>query len=468
MSGKTPDAWDDDWVQKADTPVAATEPAPKPAKISKAERRAKQAEFNRQLWEDAGAQNQNFFLNSRTEVPLKSEFKPAMQLLSRKPAKTASTSTVASGLGQLSVDDDEDDEEDEAKTKTLTAEERQLKAQQEREEKQKKYDLARERILGNASAAAGIAAGKPSGHTMPTRGKVNGGSRGASKSRTAVDGRNSTPSGIALGPRQLYDPNYTVKSESAFTQKESTSNGSGRSTPVEQQPIRNPRGPDGSGRGGFDFPHRFPTDTPTITANMQLYQLFALAAHASLIAAGPLAEPMDAKAQQPAVPAGLPANLPADVKQQVLALIPSANALARTNALPGLGSIIPALPGVSGALPTSIPSVPGIQLPNIPVVGNLPLPPLPVPALPSTGLPDPKALLAKITSAIQILTLITTILGVGGDAASLNLPLGVGLGSGNPIVQTLLGLVLSLLSGAGSEMIFRDCGKSEGETEAAD
>ncbi|KAI4280342.1 MAG: hypothetical protein L6R38_004525 [Xanthoria sp. 2 TBL-2021] len=253
MGGKTPDAWDDDWVQKADTPTASTESAPKPAKVSKAERRAKQAEFNRQLWEDAGAQNQNFFLNSRTDVPLKSEFKPAMQVLSRKPAKPTSTSALASGLGQLSVDDDDDDEDDEAKTKILTAEERQLKAQKEREEKQKKYDVARERILGNSSTPAG----KSSGNTTPPRGKVNGGSRGPSRNKTAAEGRSSTSSAIGPGPgRQLYDPNYTAKPDSSFVQKESTPNGSGRSTPIEQQPIRNPRGPDGSGRGGFGFAPR--------------------------------------------------------------------------------------------------------------------------------------------------------------------------------------------------------------------
>ena len=251
------------------TPSAATEPAPKPAKVSKAERRAKQAEFNRQLWEDAygnqfafknladsfhrGAQNQNFFLNSRTDVPLKSEFRPAMQVLSRKPAKPTPTSAVTSGLGQLSVDDDDDDEEDETKAKVLTAEERQLKAQKEREEKQKKYDVARERILGNGSATAG----KPPGNTIPpTRGKVNGGSRGPSRNRTALDGRNATSSGSGAGPPRLYDPNYTAKPDSSFSPTGSTPNGSGRSTPIEQQLIRNPRGPDGSGRGGFGFASR--------------------------------------------------------------------------------------------------------------------------------------------------------------------------------------------------------------------
>ncbi|KAI4266628.1 MAG: hypothetical protein LQ337_008725 [Flavoplaca oasis] len=200
-----------------------------------------------------GAQNQNFFLNSRTDVPLKSEFRPAMQVLSRKPAKPTSTSAVTSGLGQLSVDDDDDDEDDETTAKVLTAEERQLKAQKEREEKQKKYDVARERILGNGSATAG----KPSGSTTPpTRGKVHGGSRGPSRNRTALEGRNATSSGSGAGPPRLYDPNYTAKPDSAFSPTGSTPNGSGRSTPIEQQLIRNPRGPDGSGRGGFGFASR--------------------------------------------------------------------------------------------------------------------------------------------------------------------------------------------------------------------
>ncbi|KAL8787154.1 MAG: hypothetical protein Q9213_002370 [Squamulea squamosa] len=253
MAGKVPDAWDDDWVQKTDTPTTVTEPTPKPAKVSKAERRAKQAEFNRQLWEDAGAQNQNFFLNSRTEVPLKSDFQPAMQVLSRQPAKLTTTSNLVAGLGQLSVDDEDDDEEDDAKTRTLTAEERQLKAQKEREEKQRKYDAARERILGNSSAPVG----KPSGTTTPPRGKINGGSRGPSRNRTAVEGRNLTSSGPGSGSaRQLYDPNYTAKPDSQYVQKNNSPSGSGRSTPVQQQHIRNPRGPDGSGRGGFGFAPR--------------------------------------------------------------------------------------------------------------------------------------------------------------------------------------------------------------------
>ncbi|KAL8690189.1 MAG: hypothetical protein Q9224_004465 [Gallowayella concinna] len=246
--GKVPDAWDDDWVQKADTPPVKTESNSKPAKLSKAERRAKQAEFNRQMWEDAETPNQNFFLNTRTEVPLKSDFKPAMQVLSRKPATKPTTSNLVLGLGQLSVGDEDDDEDEEVNTKTLTAEERQLKAQKEREEKQKKYEEARERLFGNNT----VSASKSSGNTTPPRTKVIAGSRGSRRNKTVAEGRTSTPSGT----RQLFDPNYTAKLDSGYMQKGNSPNISGRSTPTEQQPIRNPRGPDGSGRGGFGFASR--------------------------------------------------------------------------------------------------------------------------------------------------------------------------------------------------------------------
>ena len=63
------DAWEDDWIQKPDVrwsfqfrkeqPNSVQSKPSTPGnktpatKLSKAEKRAKQAEFNRQLWEDA-------------------------------------------------------------------------------------------------------------------------------------------------------------------------------------------------------------------------------------------------------------------------------------------------------------------------------------------------------------------------------------------------------------------------------
>lgn len=196
-------------------------------------------------------QNQNYFLTSRAEVPLKSEFKPAMKVLSRKPT----TGNTTLGAGQLALDnEDQDEEEDESKERVLTAEERQLKAQQEREEKQKKYEEARQRLFGVGNTSTE----KSLGSTTPPRQKANGEYRGMSKSRGTRDGRHIVSSGAGGGPsRQLYNPNEKTKSESMNLQtNDTTPSTSGRSTPIEQQPIRSPRGPDGSGRGGFGFAPR--------------------------------------------------------------------------------------------------------------------------------------------------------------------------------------------------------------------
>lgn len=192
-------------------------------------------------------QNQDFFLSTRTEVPLKSEFKPAMKVLSRKPAATGG----ALGAGQLLLDnDDQDDDEDVGKSRALTAEERQLKAQQEREEKQKKYEEARQRLFGVSDSSAS----RSPGNTTPPR-QGSGASRGSSKARGTRDTRHPASSGNdTSAPRQLFDPSESAKPESAHLhKKDHTPFVSGRSTPIEQQPIRTPRGPDGSGRGGFGF-----------------------------------------------------------------------------------------------------------------------------------------------------------------------------------------------------------------------
>ena len=57
MGKKTavPDAWDDDWESQADKTeeAAAAAAAEEQVKISKAERLAKHAESNKQLWESA-------------------------------------------------------------------------------------------------------------------------------------------------------------------------------------------------------------------------------------------------------------------------------------------------------------------------------------------------------------------------------------------------------------------------------
>ena len=177
----------------------------------------------------------NFFLRSRDVVPLKSDFKPAMKVLSRKPASKPTPGTdPALGLGQLSVEDDDDDDEDEANKTTLTAEERKQKAQRERDEKQKKYEEVRQKLFGSDENSA------PSGPVASTA-KRNGDSRNQSRNKRGGDSRPS--SSASNRNRQLYDPNDTTRS--SVLKKETME------TPEDIQPIRNPRNPDSSGRGGF-------------------------------------------------------------------------------------------------------------------------------------------------------------------------------------------------------------------------
>ena len=59
------------------------------------------------------------------------------------------------------------------------------------------------------------------------------------------------------GTRELFDPNYTPKPGSVTLQKRGTETSSGHITPrADEQVIRAPKGPDGSGRGGFGFANR--------------------------------------------------------------------------------------------------------------------------------------------------------------------------------------------------------------------
>ena len=236
-----PDAWDDDWIAKADTSAATPEPAPSTVKISKAEKRAKQAEFNRQIWADAEDPQDNFFLRTRDVVPLKSDFKPNMKVLSRRPnPKVANGPESTLNIGQLGIED-EDDSEDDAKKNTMTPQERQEKAVREREEKQKKYEEVRQKLFGSEEATNSAPG--------PTPKRTSDSSRNQSRNKTAKESRPS--SAASNRTRQLYDPNDTGKIGTSSTLKKET-----KATSNEIQPIRNPRNPDDSGRGGFGFAPR--------------------------------------------------------------------------------------------------------------------------------------------------------------------------------------------------------------------
>lgn len=184
----------------------------------------------------------SYYVQTRDIVPLKSDFKPNMKVLSRKPAKTNTASDATSGIEQLNVDEDEGDEEDAKQKQAMSLEERQAKAQKDREEKQRKYEEVRQRLFG----AEILSERKAFGNVTPPR-QSNGDSKRQSRNRAGGDGRSTSSTGTRS--RQLYDPSYTVKPDSSYIQKRDDQETSGRSTPNEQIPIRSPRGPDGS--GGF-------------------------------------------------------------------------------------------------------------------------------------------------------------------------------------------------------------------------
>ncbi|KAL8799448.1 MAG: hypothetical protein Q9182_005892 [Xanthomendoza sp. 2 TL-2023] len=203
---------------------------------------------------------------------------------------------------------------------------------------------------------------------------------------------------------------------------------------------------------------------------MHLYTLLPLTALATLAIAGPIPEP-EAEPQLPGLPVpGLPTGLPASITSKVLSLIPAATSTAGAilgnvaNPVTGSGQLGVNVPNVPVPIPgVSPPAAPG--LPNLPNLGgsvpglpNLPSPGVPggLPNIPSPGVPglpslpsppgvpglanDPKQLIANVQQAIQILQILYTIL--------LKLPVGVGVGSGNPVVQTLLALIVPLITGA--------------------
>lgn len=253
MSKKSavPDAWDDEWeaaVDKQDDALQEGKPAEE-AKISKAERRAKHAELNKKLWDSAENTERMHFLEAQ-DVPLKSAFKPGVTVLSRKPPpKLLSRDGATSGMAGLRLDDDEDSEEEARKKNEQAFAERQAKAQREREEKQRKYKEVREKLFGASPSDENQRRASP---TRPSRGKGKG--RGGRDSQPS-SGNDQSPARGGNQRKQLYDPEYTVKPNSTYIQKrEATDNRP--ETPNQNQPIREPRGPNVSGRGGNGFAPR--------------------------------------------------------------------------------------------------------------------------------------------------------------------------------------------------------------------
>ncbi|KAL2839953.1 hypothetical protein BJY01DRAFT_22588 [Aspergillus pseudoustus] len=252
------DAWEDNWESQADKLDA--EPAPPPpekkvsSKVTKAQRRAQQAEFNRQLWAEAESPQTFHFLEATSNVPLKQDFKPAVTLLSRNPQiatrQSSSAASAAAGLGRLDLNAEDDSDED--KAPEPTPEERQAIAQRNLEEKQRKYEEVRERLFGTPSAPTSGASSPRSATPPRNEGRGKGRGRGNGRDNNNRDRREqSSASGKS---KQLYDPTSPSRPNSSYGRKDRQQSGERSQSDQPQsphQPIRSPRGPDSSGRGGF-------------------------------------------------------------------------------------------------------------------------------------------------------------------------------------------------------------------------
>lgn len=144
------------------------------------------------------------------------------------------------GLAKMTLEDEGDEEEQ--KKDQPTPEELRLRAQRDREEKQKRYDEARARILGTPSGNS-----SPGTTSPPTEENKSGRNRGRGRGNGRQE--NIRP-GSQSSNKELFDPNYTPKPGVSIQKRNGEGSRSGRSTPRdEDQVIRVPRGPDGSGKG---------------------------------------------------------------------------------------------------------------------------------------------------------------------------------------------------------------------------
>lgn len=142
-----------------------------------------------------------------------------MKVLSRKPVAVVKQT-------QGSAEGDDDDDEDGNRTDVLTPEQRFQKAQQEREEKQKAYEERRRQLFGeNKHMHASNKTARPQ-----------------SRSHRGTPNPSRPASAASNKPRQLFDPAESTKPDS---QRPTRSEGKAR----ENQPIREPRAPDSSGKG---------------------------------------------------------------------------------------------------------------------------------------------------------------------------------------------------------------------------
>lgn len=149
-------------------------------------------------------------------------------------------------MAGLSLEDDDDDDSEEERRKKNEAdfEERKARAQKERAEKERRYAEAREKIFGSPAASDESRGASPN-KSNRSKGRGRGGRDNQPRSSNE-----QSPARLPAA-RQLYDPSYSPKP--GYVQKDS----SRPSTPSGQEkPIREPRGPQSSIRGGRGFAPR--------------------------------------------------------------------------------------------------------------------------------------------------------------------------------------------------------------------
>ncbi|KAL9088800.1 MAG: hypothetical protein Q9159_002911 [Coniocarpon cinnabarinum] len=278
MASRVPDAWDDDYETVADS-----KPDPTPAEVSKptrAQRKAQHAASQKALWDSAENQNSlPFFIHANgSEPPLKTNHKGMVQVLSRKP-KEAQKKTGGppllirrsenepgtgpeNGVNGISLaqnsaepqqqqEEEELDSEDEARLEQeRTLKQRQERARLDREQKLRKYEETRRRIFGNDNGEANPdkSAASPNGRSRGggngNRGARGGGSGGSrNNSRPTSAAQSPARTSAALGHGRLFDPDAFCRPTNGVVQRGALQ------SQVEAQTFRQPRGPDGSGRG---------------------------------------------------------------------------------------------------------------------------------------------------------------------------------------------------------------------------
>ncbi|PKS06499.1 hypothetical protein jhhlp_007247 [Lomentospora prolificans] len=265
-----PNAWDDeDWEALADRAEKENAREPQdPVRLTKTERLALHRESNRKLWESAESPEPLYFVEASSNVPLATAYKTQVKVLSRKPviAKRDPTTDMANLAIGNDGDGDDDDCKEEKEVK-MTPEERMALEKSILEEKQRAYDEARRRIFGDEEPQEELkqlprnegGPSRGSGRGRGRRGRGRGFAGAGSGSNRDGDSRGGSPARPAQsGARELYDPGYAPKPGGGIQRPDSATQGKQALSRDGSKisAIREPKGPDGSGRGGFGFARR--------------------------------------------------------------------------------------------------------------------------------------------------------------------------------------------------------------------